>query len=69
MKRAREILERLEELGCVKLRQTGSHVIMKCGTCQAPVPVHPSYEIPNWLVYKIQQELAPCLGKGWLLKR
>lgn len=67
--RARDILKRLKELKCVAVRQTESHVMMRCKTCQAPIPVHPSYEIKQWLAYQIEAELEPCLGKRWLMRK
>lgn len=67
--KARAIIKRLKELKCVQVRQEGSHVIMNCGACQAPIPVHPSEEITGRLLYRIEWEFEPCLGKRWLVKR
>ena len=31
----RQLLSKLEKLGCVKVRQKGSHAIVRCGKCRA----------------------------------
>ncbi|MEO7112283.1 MAG: type II toxin-antitoxin system HicA family toxin [Polyangiaceae bacterium] len=37
---ARELLRKLHALGCVDVRQKGSHLVVRCGTCSTVVPVH-----------------------------
>lgn len=64
--RAKELLAILKQLGCVKLRQKGSHVRVQCGRCFTTVPVHAGEEIGPGLLRAIERELEPCLGKGWL---
>lgn len=55
----------LARLGCTELRQVGSHLIVRCGTCQAVIPVH-SGDISPGTLRSIAKQLEPCLGKGWL---
>ena len=38
--RVRELRRRLRRLGCEEVRQSGSHVIVRCGRCQTVIPVH-----------------------------
>ena len=57
----------LERLGCTRLRQRGSHVIVRCpGGCQTVVPVHAGEDISTGTLRAIERSLEPCLGKGWL---
>lgn len=63
----RQVLKAVERLGCTRLRQRGSHVIVRCpGGCQSVVPVHGSEDIPIGTLRSIERALEPCLGKGWL---
>jgi predicted RNA binding protein YcfA (HicA-like mRNA interferase family) len=63
----REVLRRIERLGCVVLRQRGSHVIVRCpGGCQTVIPIHRGQDIPTGTLRGIERILAPCLGEGWL---
>jgi predicted RNA binding protein YcfA (HicA-like mRNA interferase family) len=63
----REVLRRVERLGCMVLRQRGSHVIVRCpGGCQTVIPIHRSQDIPIGTLRSIERALAPCLGEGWL---
>jgi predicted RNA binding protein YcfA (HicA-like mRNA interferase family) len=52
-------------LGCLEVRQSGSHVILRCGTCQTVVPKHGGDIRPGTL-RSIERDVEPCLGKGWL---
>ena len=58
----------VSRLGCLKVRQKGSHVLVQCGRCKTVVPVHPGEDIGTGLLFAIERQLAPCLGKGWLEK-
>jgi predicted RNA binding protein YcfA (HicA-like mRNA interferase family) len=60
-----KLLRDLRRLGCVVVRQHGSHVIVRCGTCQTTVPVHAGEDLGPGLLRAIQRDLEPCLGKGW----
>ncbi|MGH8997005.1 MAG: type II toxin-antitoxin system HicA family toxin [Acidimicrobiales bacterium] len=52
------------ELGCVVIRQRGSHVIVECGKCRAVVPMHDRDLAPGtWA--DIRSALRPCLGERW----
>ena len=62
------LLKILRKLGCTETRQKGSHVRVECGTCVTTVPVHAGDTLPAGTLSKIQRDLAPCLGKGWLRK-
>ncbi|MGH3445006.1 MAG: type II toxin-antitoxin system HicA family toxin [Nocardioidaceae bacterium] len=63
----REVLRKVDRLGCQQLRQRGSHVVVRCpGDCQSVVPVHRGSDIPVGTLRSIERTLAPCLGEGWL---
>jgi predicted RNA binding protein YcfA (HicA-like mRNA interferase family) len=63
----RDVLRVMERSGCSRLRQRGSHVIVRCpGGCQTVVPVHSGQDIPSGTLRSIERALEPCLGKGWL---
>lgn len=64
--KANELLKVLRKLGCVELRQVGSHVRVQCGTCFTTVAVHAGDDIPKGTLRKIERDLEPCLGKGWM---
>ena len=63
---ARDLLRLLRSLGCVEVRQKGSHVRVRCGSCSTTVPVHPGEELGKGLIAQIERDLELCLGKGWL---
>jgi predicted RNA binding protein YcfA (HicA-like mRNA interferase family) len=62
----KQLLKRLFNLGCEKVRQKGSHVRVRCGQCTTTVPVHAGESLPVGTVRQIERDLEPCLGKGWL---
>ena len=57
------------KFGCVVRRQKGSHVTVECGECRATVALHVGETIPAGTLRKIERDLAPCLGTGWLGRR
>lgn len=63
--KAQQLRKILAAKGCVEVRQKGSHLIIRCGTCQTVVPVHGG-DIPTGTLRLIQKHLAPCLGEDWL---
>lgn len=63
---ARELRAILKGFGCVEVRQKGSHLRVKCGSCSTTVPVHKGDTIGVGLLAKIERDLEGCLGKGWL---
>lgn len=67
--KAREVNTRIEKNGGVILRQKGSHrfyeVTTDLGTARTTVPQHGG-DIPLGLLRKIEKDLEPALGKGWL---
>lgn len=63
----REVLRRAERRGCNRLRQRGSHVIVRCpGGCQSVIPVHGGQDVPSGTLRAIERALERCLDKGWL---
>ena len=63
----REVLKVVERLGCQRIRQRGSHVIVRCpGGCQSVIPVHRGEDVPTGTLRAIERVLEPCLGKRWL---
>lgn len=64
---SRELRRILKSLGCVEIRQKGSHLFVRCGDgCTTTVPVHPGEDIAPGTLRAIVRQLQPCLGKGWL---
>jgi predicted RNA binding protein YcfA (HicA-like mRNA interferase family) len=61
---SQELARLLKNLGCVLLRQKGSHQVWRCGTCQTVIPVH-KRDIPNGTLRAIQRQLELCLGEEW----
>ena len=66
---ARDLRRLLGSLGCVEVRQRGSHLRVECGNCVTTVPVHAGEDIGPGLLRRIERDLEPCLGKGWLRNR
>jgi predicted RNA binding protein YcfA (HicA-like mRNA interferase family) len=63
---AKDLRRRLRERGCIEVRQKGSHVRIQCGSCVTTVPAHAGEDIGVGLLRRIERDLEPCLGKGWL---
>lgn len=67
--KAREVNHRIERLGGYVLRERGSHRFYAAetqqGTVHTTVPQHGG-DIPTGLLSKIQRDLEPAFGKGWL---
>ena len=64
--KAKKILKILRSKGCIELRQKGSHIRVACEGCHSTVPNHSGEEIGPGLLRKIEKDLEPCLGIGWL---
>ena len=66
---AREVIRRLVDLGCTKVRQRGSHArfIAPGGKCAVTVPIHAGRTIPPGTLRSIERAMEPCLGSKWLL--
>lgn len=62
-----EVIQAIERLGGERVRQKGSHVRMRVGSCFTTVPVH-TRDVPKGLLRAIERDLEPCLGEGWLRK-
>jgi predicted RNA binding protein YcfA (HicA-like mRNA interferase family) len=65
---AKDLRRILRSFGCVESRQRGSHLRIECGQCVTTVPVHAGEDIGPGLLRRIERDLEPCLGKGWLKK-
>ncbi|MGH3030906.1 MAG: type II toxin-antitoxin system HicA family toxin [Gaiellaceae bacterium] len=62
----RGLLRRLRRLGCEQVRQRGSHVRVRCDSCETTVPVHAGEDLPPGTLRAIERDLEPCLGRRWL---
>lgn len=64
---SREVIRILKRLGCVQLRQKGSHKFFAspCGKCRTSVPDHPG-DMRIGTLRQIEKDMAPCLGSNWL---
>jgi predicted RNA binding protein YcfA (HicA-like mRNA interferase family) len=60
--RLRQLLRRR---GCSEVRQSGSHLVVRCDGCQTVIPVHGG-DLPSGTLRAIERDLEPCLGKRWL---
>lgn len=56
----------LRALGCTEVRQRGSHLRVRCGSCFTTIPIHKGEDIPRGTLRAIERDLEPCLGRGWL---
>ncbi|WGW12766.1 type II toxin-antitoxin system HicA family toxin [Saxibacter everestensis] len=69
--RAREVEQRIRKLGGEHTRTVGSHkrfrITANDVTASTAVPQH-SGDIPTGTLHKIEKDLEPALGKGWLRK-
>ena len=65
---AKDLRRILRSFGCIEVRQRGSHLRIECGRCITTVPVHVGEDIGPGLLRRIERDLEPCLGKGWLKK-
>jgi predicted RNA binding protein YcfA (HicA-like mRNA interferase family) len=63
--KVKDLLKLLRQLGCEEVRQTGSHLIVRCGECAAVLVIHGKEVAPGTL-RNIRDALEPCLGKGWI---
>jgi len=67
------VLRRIGKSRCKPgaVRQRGSHVRIECdsGRCRTTVPVHRGKDLPPGTLRAIEQDLEPCLGRGWLRGR
>jgi len=66
---SRHLRRILKDLGCVEVRQVGSHLRVECGTCRTTVPVHRGEDLKPGTLRAIERDLAPCLGERWLGRR
>lgn len=62
----RQLRKILRSFGCVEVRQAGSHVVVRCGQCQTTITVHKGEDFDRGLLRRIERDLEPCLGKGWM---
>src|SRR5262249_17312224 len=66
---SRRLRRILNELGCVEVRQVGSHLRVECEKCRTTVPVHAGEDLKPGTLRAIERDLEPCLGKQWLRRR
>ncbi|HEY5879445.1 MAG TPA: type II toxin-antitoxin system HicA family toxin [Nakamurella sp.] len=64
--RARDVARRIEMLGGVMVRQTGSHRRFRAGSHFTTVPMHGSRDVPPGTLRAIERDLEAEFGKGWL---
>ena len=63
---ARELRKILRKEGCVELRQSGSHLQVKCGKCQSTIPMHKGRDIKKGTLGAIERSLEICIGDDFL---
>lgn len=72
--RAREVVKAVEQRGGYFVRQVGSHARYEApykrpdgsdGRLATAVAMHPG-DIPTGTLSKIEKDLEPAFGKGWL---
>jgi len=63
---SRELRQLLKGKGCTEVRQKGSHLVVRCGSCNTVIPVHKGEDIRPGTLASIERSLEPCLGRGWL---
>ena len=57
--KARDLIKLLAEIGCVPVRQRGSHVFLRCaGGGVTVVPVHSGEEIGRGLLLRILRDVG-----------
>jgi len=68
----REVIVRIEKLGGVFVRQRGSHRLYRAigpdGVSAITTVAMHAKDIPLGTVKKIQKDLEPVFGEGWLMK-
>ena len=64
--KARDVNRKLEARGAEIVRQAGSHRLYRAGACTTIVAQHAGRDIPTGTLLKIERDMEPCLGKGWL---
>ena len=64
--KAKELRRILASKDCSKVRQKGSHLRVECSSCVTTIPVHAGEDLGPGLLRRIERDLEPCLGKGWL---
>ncbi|MBV8196483.1 MAG: type II toxin-antitoxin system HicA family toxin [Candidatus Dormibacteraeota bacterium] len=55
----------LHRKGYSEVRQSGSHLVVRCDGCQTVIPVH-SGDLPSGTLRAIERDLEPCLVRRWL---
>jgi predicted RNA binding protein YcfA (HicA-like mRNA interferase family) len=66
--KAKDLRRILASKGCFEIRQKGSHLRVECGSCVTTIPVHAGEDLGPGLLRRIERDLEPCLGRGWLKK-
>ena len=66
---ARELRKILKAHGCVEVRQSGSHLFVRCDECTTVVVVKKGEDLRTGTLRAIERQLEACLGKDWLNAR
>lgn len=66
---SREVIQTLLRLGCIEVRQKGSHKFFRspCGKCVTTVSDHTG-DIKKGTLGGIRKDMEPCLGRNWLTR-
>ena len=54
----------LRSLGCVEIRQRGSHLRVQCGKCFTTVPVHKGEDVPRGTLRAIERDSNRAWARG-----
>jgi predicted RNA binding protein YcfA (HicA-like mRNA interferase family) len=65
---AKDLRRRLRSFGCIKDATAGLASAYECSERVTTVPVHAGEDIGPGLLRRIERDLEPCVGKGWLKK-
>ncbi|MGH8910268.1 MAG: type II toxin-antitoxin system HicA family toxin [Egibacteraceae bacterium] len=60
---AKQVRGTLRRAGREEDRRSGSHLTVRCGDCQAAVPVHPGRDISPGVLRDIAKRLRPRIGQ------
>lgn len=68
---ARDVVDRIEARGGEFVRQRGSHLMFEYRSegvviARTTVPDHGAGDLGKGLLSKIQRDMEPAFGKGWL---
>lgn len=69
--KARALRKILKTLGCIEVRQKGSHIRVECPCSQHKTTIldYQGEDLKIGTLKQIEKDLADCLGANWLGKR